>query len=358
MKKLPFCMVVILIILVSTGFQTLPVNNLHLAVTQNVDASYTFEDARICLYTFDHDFNLVDCLDTQGAYHPQWTPDGNNLLFLGNLQLYQFDKHSGLSIQITDDALYVADYTISPDGTHVLMLRGGTDTHYEIQLLRLTDLQIRTLYSDVIGEGRWILTQFVFSPDGSQIAVSSTQLDSDLNPTATRIALLDIEDGQLNVLPSTQSNSNYMQRPIWSPDGQQIVYATGQYEGIEYRYTLYSIDIDSANVRQLAESSEPISYDWSPDGKRFIYNETTDNVQSLLITNTSTLETTIVSMGSYYRQIHWAQDGIHIAYLRAQGESLWRACVAEITTSIEEIDCLPAQVYVADALAWQPLQQN
>ena len=59
------------------------------------------------------------------------------------------------------------------------------------------------------------------------------------------------------------------QRPAWSPDGRELVYARHQGAKI----TLFLQSVGKKTTRRLTKRSEP-EYDavWSPDGKRLAYS--------------------------------------------------------------------------------------
>jgi Tol biopolymer transport system component len=60
----------------------------------------------------------------------------------------------------------------------------------------------------------------------------------------------------------------FKQRPVWSPDGKQLVYA----QHVGARIELMLIDADGLRPRRLTNREHP-EYDacWSPDGKRLAF---------------------------------------------------------------------------------------
>ena len=100
-----------------------------------------------------------------------------------------------------------------------------------------------------------------WSPDGTRLAFAANEglYEIDVNSSEMR---------QIAELPVGPHYSHIsFKGPVWSPDGTRLTFAT--YEEV-YRVGLYEIDVNSSEMRQIAEL--PLSaYDlgtlqWSPDG--------------------------------------------------------------------------------------------
>ena len=55
--------------------------------------------------------------------------------------------------------------------------------------------------------------------------------------------------------------------PDWSPDGSQIAFTSERTNGL----SIFVMDADGANVRQLTEGPFDVAPKWSPDGKRIAF---------------------------------------------------------------------------------------
>ena len=56
--------------------------------------------------------------------------------------------------------------------------------------------------------------------------------------------------------------------PDWSPDGSQIAFTSDR---VNNGLSLFAMDADGANVRQLTEGPFDVVPKWSPDGKRIAF---------------------------------------------------------------------------------------
>ncbi len=98
------------------------------------------------------------------------------------------------------------------------------------------------------------------SPSGRRVAFSSMRSGN------RDLYLADLATGELDRVTWTSGRDDV--EPAWSPDGSQLVWASGK----ESDHDLYRIRIDRARVRRLtlgpADDREPT---WSPDGRRIAF---------------------------------------------------------------------------------------
>lgn len=110
----------------------------------------------------------------------------------------------------------------------------------------------------------------------------------------------------------------FKQRPVWSPDGKQLVFA--QHRGVTI--FLYKMTMDSAPTR-LTDRKEP-EYDavWSPDGKRLAFtfvkqspNQGDVEVYSVAVDGSDIKPVAVTgSQLSHEEYPTWSPDGKSIAY--------------------------------------------
>lgn len=213
-------------------------------------------------------------------HHPDWSPDGKQLLF---------------------------DSEGEPDQLWVMNVDGS-------------DARIVTPCSlpDCVGP-----THAAWSHDGKRIAAAYAigPLGSN-GPARLGLAIIDVASGDRTVIldhPAADGQDLY---PRWSPDDAQIVFWR---ERDDSRTAVFRIDDDGKNVVQLTDwaldAGDP---DWSPDGTRILY--TTHPLRVFGGAETSDLFTMLPDGGDVQQLTHlvgaratepnWTPDGTSIIYTR------------------------------------------
>ncbi len=158
----------------------------------------------------------------QGACQPDWSPDGQRLVFISpcpdRRELY-------LGAQL---------YSIRPEGTGFTVLLGSAAGDYDP----------------------------AWSPDGSKIVFTSLR-----GTGRPQIYVLNLDDGDIK--PLATDGSKNMQA-TWSPDGSQIIYVSTN--GMGER--LWIMDADGSNKRPLTNSDVISGFpDWSIDGDTIVFTQ-------------------------------------------------------------------------------------
>jgi Tol biopolymer transport system component len=215
-------------------------------------------------------------LTVGGAYDPDWSPDGSQIVFAGAGSGYGYDRD-----------LYVIPST------------GGTATRIE--------------YPDceVISE-----SSPSWSPNGSQIAFAAYQFRSaevSIIPSGggTRIVIG-------NPYPATQ--------PDWSPDGSQIVYQC--YTNFEPYFGIYVYTLATGQARGLIHlDMSYVGYpSWSPDGSWIAYcANVIGNRDIWLVPAPGGTRTQITFDPGRDCNPCWSPDGSQIAFTsdRSGGSQIW-----------------------------------
>ncbi|MBA7603650.1 Tol-Pal system protein TolB [subsurface metagenome] len=219
----------------------------------------------------------------QGGDLPDWSPDGEWIVFAGNARIWKIKVNEDSLTQLTfDRRTFFPDW--SPDGKKIaydqstttgthprgiwMMNADGSNDHLVIQYWRdpdwspdgskfvykggpgSTNAESQIWVADTNGANTKQLTfqgianrYPVWSPDGSKIAFSASA-----EGEGPRIWIMNADGSNLKKLTEEGGST-----PCWSPDGNQIVYTgwTEKYYNPRHNGVLYIINGDGTNKRQL-----------------------------------------------------------------------------------------------------------
>jgi TolB protein len=70
------------------------------------------------------------------------------------------------------------------------------------------------------------------------------------------------------------------QNPAWSPDGEQIAFAsTRDGDSATTGWDIYVMRADGTNIQRLTRDKKPVGHPrWSPDGRQLVFHSTRDRV--------------------------------------------------------------------------------
>ena len=161
-----------------------------------------------------------------------------------------------------------------------------------------------------------------YSADGQRIAfIRGTE-------TSSALAIRDLASGAVTILDSTQTSSSdvWLDKPSWSPDGQQIVYTKVNHDAAQDKVTdssIFIVNADGSGLHELALPSETPwgDPDWSPDGTRIVFGSYpiregfaggNAEVYSARPDGTDLQQLTHLGVGS--GAPNWTSDGAHIFF--------------------------------------------
>ncbi|MBD9468610.1 S9 family peptidase [Pseudoxanthomonas sp. PXM01] len=209
---------------------------------------------------------------------PSFSPDGKTVYFLsaksGTQQLYAQPTTGGTPRQLTDFALDVASYKLSPDGTRVLF---STDTFADCKAdfactkKRLDDTAAKKS-TGVVYDGLFVRHWDTWA-DGRRSRLFVAALPAaKAKPVATATSLTDSLDGDAPSKPFGGADEY-----TWSPDGASIVAAVrvaGKGEAWSTNFDLYRIAADGSSAPVNLTAANP-AWDTGPvfsaDGKTLFY---------------------------------------------------------------------------------------
>jgi dipeptidyl aminopeptidase/acylaminoacyl peptidase len=149
--------------------------------------------------------------------------------------------------------------------------------------------------------------QAAVSPDATEVAYAFTPR-ADLNRSEIRVASL--KSGEVRALTGTPRMHD--REPNWSPDGQQLLYASER-SGF---YELHLVAANGSGERQLTNArADHSETDWHPDGKRVLAVRGRRNRFDVVSVDADDGSAELVEEGGTWSSPHWAgAGGIVAAY--------------------------------------------
>lgn len=210
---------------------------------------------------------LLHEIDGSNALDPDISPDGKSIVFsAGGFDnfIYVMNSDGSAVTQLTTDDDDANDYgpVWSPDGTQIAFER---DEDIYVMNADGSEQQNITDTPDFFEEDP------AWSPDGQKIVFAQGEDDS-YSQDEGNLYIMDA-DGS-NSQPLTQTAADIDRQPAWSPDGSQIAFARRPDGEV---FEVFIIDSDGSNLFQVTElPDDATEYSsrgpaWSPDGSRIAF---------------------------------------------------------------------------------------
>lgn len=209
------------------------------------------------LYTLDFATEEIqEFTGTKGMVNPDWSPNGRYIAFgRGNIYALDFDIKDVLTLITSSDTIWDPSWSLNGQKLVYTKVEGKQGLYildFASEQISRLNLSLRSPFHP-----SW-------SPDGKTITFVA---DDERN--ISQIYLVDVETCLLTQVCetiqltwATEGNNNYA--PAWSPDGNQIVFASNR-DGF---YAIYVMEKDGTNQRRLTNhiygDNDPT---WSPDGR-------------------------------------------------------------------------------------------
>lgn len=220
-----------------------------------------------------------------GAFSPDFSPDGTRLVIERRLQgrdpgaLYITRADGSEPVPLTTTCsgrcLGEGEPAWDPSGTRIVFKRAYGPVVKDIAA------RVDLVLANADGSGEQVIRRFAtlkrngqephnpqFSPDGRKIAI--TIENTTTKPTlASAIYVLNADGSHLRRITPLKLNAG---NPDWSPDGKRIVF-NSSYEG-QRQAEIYTVRPDGSGRRRVhREPKNTYSFDavWSPDGARIAF---------------------------------------------------------------------------------------
>lgn len=219
-------------------------------------------------------------------------------------QLYVVDSDGAFPTRVVD-AAGVLSPSWHPRGTHIAYAVVGQHGCCQIHILDLATGNARP----VAAASRALNTTPVFSPDGNVIVYTHGE-DSGTDLFATPA----FENGPTNRITVGRGSDNTS--PTFSPDGRRLAFTTGRLGHPE----IYISDADGTNAQlltsdKLGDQNYRANPDWSPDGRLIAYQaqQTDGRFQLNTISLRDRSVKQLTSEGSN-EDASWAPDSRHLIF--------------------------------------------
>ncbi len=269
------------------------------------EAAWTYPtnaDQRIwTLYLFDPQEGKWKELVQMERYMdpPMWSRDGEWLAFrvqdgLGGEAVYAVRRDGSDLKNMTaseklpaDGRPYVMDTWL---GESVVLRSGKPGGTAPVYLLRVSDGLVEPLFETTLTKA-----PFIVSPDGTLLAY----VDYDTNSQKQLVKIITPDGKTLRDLATFVSGSVLELK--WSPDGAQL----GFVHYTESASSVYVIDSDGRNLRQVYMSGTDVHFVFSPDGKYLLVQTIDGTGEHLYAVNLSTLEARLVQSPGIPLNVSW-----------------------------------------------------
>lgn len=249
---------------------------------ENLDAVPRGERTEFAIYLFDpmtRDLRLL----VEDGVKPVWSPDGARIAYRSTRTqgLWVVDVATGgtqelFSVGYPETENQADWFTWSPDAQKIAVVKnwGGVANVGGIWIVNVDNggasRQVVSMEMNALG--------LEWSPTGKDVLFLSSEGERLTSERPINIWLVDAETGSQRQLTLNMGAGGGA--PVWSPDGNWIAFAgTNLLEGEPYQYDLWLI-INDGNALARLNDDPAIDLNplWTPDGERIVFHREGDGI--------------------------------------------------------------------------------
>jgi Tol biopolymer transport system component len=233
---------------------------------------------------------------TDPATHPDWSPDGKRIVVatepsegMGELWTVNADGTDAKLLIACPGApcMYLGAPAWSSDGTRIAFQRVLSDPGPGTEIDQIDVMDLATGATHVVamppvaGSEVAMFINPRWSPDGTEIVFTVMRYPTpptDENIVSSSIAVVKADGSEADAPRILTDPAMFGSYPDWSPDGKRIVFNTyplGSFQDTTKATNLYTIAPDGTGLTQVTHfgendtrASQPT---WTPDGKRITF---------------------------------------------------------------------------------------
>ncbi|WP_435353561.1 S9 family peptidase [Emticicia sp. SJ17W-69] len=293
---------------------------------------------------------------------PKWSPDGNWLSFLADrgdkTQIFVIKLIGGEAQAITKEEEGILNYEWSPKGKSFAFTKnepeskklkttkeryGGfafDDEEFTLSHLWMIDFQPDMMPSpnekpcydskdslkkkDCISlpkatrltDGKFTVTSFGWSPDGSKIAFNHQPNPLINSSKKSDISIIDIASKKIDVLVKNPANDFFS---LWSPDSKEILYESSVTDTLSNFYKnnrIFRIPIVGGNAEELASNfdEQKNTIDWNTEGIFFQATQRASGISLFKLNPTTNKFVQVTGLPDFMGSVSFTLDGKKLAF--------------------------------------------
>lgn len=269
--------------------------------------------------------NLTETITPSFNLNPQWSPDGESIVFssdhIGNFDIWIVTLNDFALRNLTYSNLGDDRYPQwSPDGSRLAYIatRHG-DMITDLWAINPNGSNQTKLTPEIHNA---IFDSFDWSQNNQIVVEKATKTSGEIHTDG--ILLLNIDSRKSFTLTSEENDND----PIWSPEGDTVIFTRQTMVGYEAYFDVWSVDKDGKSLINLTSEYEGLNIEptWHPNGGQIAFvSDRSSSVDIWIMEADGSDPINLTNSDHWDTQPIWSPNGEQIAFLsRQQGEiNIW-----------------------------------